>query len=247
MKQNYAMASIVAAASVGSTALAQNLIVNGGFEQGPTTNNCSWISVASPSTAIVGWQVIAGSVDHVKYSAKCSSTTFPAYAPVGQYLLDMDGTLSAGAIRQVVNLVPGRLYKFSLLMSGNDGCGGGLKKIRVTIGSVVQEFSFTCSSSGWESFETRSLQFTATTASTAIEIRSLNGAGCGPLVDDVALERLCPADVIPNGTVDGADLSALLSVWGTSGGLYPDADCDGDGTVDGQDLAIVLSGWGDCP
>jgi hypothetical protein len=57
----------------------------------------------------------------------------------------------------------------------------------------------------------------------------------------------CFGDVIPNGLVDGADLSALLSVWGTSGGLYPRADCNSDGLVDGQDLAIVLSGWGACP
>jgi hypothetical protein len=57
----------------------------------------------------------------------------------------------------------------------------------------------------------------------------------------------CFGDVIPNGLIDGADLSALLSVWGTNGGLYPRADCNSDGTVGGQDLAIVLSGWGACP
>lgn len=70
--------------------------------------------------------------------------------------------------------------------------------------------------------------------------------GCG--LDNISLiEIACPGDVISNGIVDGADLSALLSVWGTSGGLYPRADCNGDGLVDGQDLAIVLGGWGACP
>ena len=57
----------------------------------------------------------------------------------------------------------------------------------------------------------------------------------------------CPADVVQNGFVDGSDLAAVLSVWGTSGGIYPRADTNGDGIVDGSDLATVLGGWGACP
>ncbi|MEY4089728.1 MAG: hypothetical protein RJB55_1999 [Verrucomicrobiota bacterium] len=57
----------------------------------------------------------------------------------------------------------------------------------------------------------------------------------------------CLADVIENGVVDGADLAALLTVWGTTGGIYPRADTNADGVVDGSDLATVLGGWGACP
>lgn len=57
----------------------------------------------------------------------------------------------------------------------------------------------------------------------------------------------CPGDVDLNGVVNGVDLSALLSVWGTSGSLYPRADANRDGIVNATDLAIVLSGWGSCP
>jgi hypothetical protein len=57
----------------------------------------------------------------------------------------------------------------------------------------------------------------------------------------------CPGDVDLNGIVNGVDLSALLSVWGTSGSLYPRADANRDGIVNATDLAIVLSGWGSCP
>ncbi len=57
----------------------------------------------------------------------------------------------------------------------------------------------------------------------------------------------CPGDVVANGIVDGADLAALLSVWGTDGGIYPRADTNSDGFVDAQDLAAVLGGWGACP
>jgi hypothetical protein len=61
------------------------------------------------------------------------------------------------------------------------------------------------------------------------------------------VEIVCPGDVVANGIVDGADLAALLSVWGTDGGIYPRADTNSDGFVDAQDLAAVLSGWGACP
>jgi hypothetical protein len=36
-------------------------------------------------------------------------------------------------------------------------------------------------------------------------------------------------------------------VWGTDGGKYPRADINGDGEVNGPDLAAVLSNWGSCP
>lgn len=54
----------------------------------------------------------------------------------------------------------------------------------------------------------------------------------------------CPADINGSGTVDGVDLAALLSAWGSAGGS---ADIDGDGTVNGFDLAMILGAWGACP
>jgi hypothetical protein len=40
--------------------------------------------------------------------------------------------------------------------------------------------------------------------------------------------------------VNGADLSILLSAWGTAD---PVADINGDGEVNGADLSILLSNW----
>jgi len=54
----------------------------------------------------------------------------------------------------------------------------------------------------------------------------------------------CPTDLNGDGVTDGADLGALLSVWGSSDSL---ADINGDGVVDGADLGILLSAWGACP
>ena len=56
----------------------------------------------------------------------------------------------------------------------------------------------------------------------------------------------CPADVNHDHSVDGTDLTAILSTWGTNGGSAG-GDINGDGTVSGLDLAFVLSGWGICP
>jgi hypothetical protein len=55
--------------------------------------------------------------------------------------------------------------------------------------------------------------------------------------------RLCggtPGDINSDGAVDAADLSLLLSLWGTTGGP---ADIDGDGTVGASDLALLLASW----
>ena len=47
-----------------------------------------------------------------------------------------------------------------------------------------------------------------------------------------------PGDVNGDGKVDAADLSAVLSAWGTAAG-----DVNGDGTTDASDLAAVLANW----
>lgn len=52
----------------------------------------------------------------------------------------------------------------------------------------------------------------------------------------------CAADLNHDGTVDGADLGALLGQWGSPG----EADLDGSGAVDGADLGRMLGVWGAC-
>ncbi len=50
-----------------------------------------------------------------------------------------------------------------------------------------------------------------------------------------------PADVNGDGQVNGADLTAVQSAWGTND---PAADIDGNGSVDAIDLSAVLASWG---
>ena len=48
-----------------------------------------------------------------------------------------------------------------------------------------------------------------------------------------------PADLNGDGTVNGADLAALLGNWGGTGS----SDINGDGTTNAADLALLLSAW----
>ena len=55
----------------------------------------------------------------------------------------------------------------------------------------------------------------------------------------------CIADLFVNGEVNGADLGALLSEWGSaSAGTV--SDLNRDGIVNGEDLAFLLNAWGPC-
>lgn len=48
-----------------------------------------------------------------------------------------------------------------------------------------------------------------------------------------------PGDLNCDGSVDGADLTALLSNWGGAGAT----DMNGDGTTNGLDLTVLLGAW----
>jgi hypothetical protein len=69
-------------------------------------------------------------------------------------------------------------------------------------------------------------------------------AGSDP-ADASSVPQPCVGDIAPSthdGVVNGQDIAALLSNWG-SGGF---ADLTGDGITDGADLAVLLSNWGPC-
>jgi len=74
-----------------------------------------------------------------------------------------------------------------------------------------------------------------------------NGNGVPDCCDGVGSCTPCPGDVASDGMVDGVDLAAVLSQWGTQGSGTFNADIDNSGLVDGGDLGIVLGGWGPCP
>ncbi len=71
-----------------------------------------------------------------------------------------------------------------------------------------------------------------------------SGTDCSDLDGD-SLPDVCVSpgspDINADGTVNGADLLAVLGAWGQSGAA---ADCSNDGTVNAVDLAMVINAWG---
>ncbi|MFZ9916289.1 MAG: hypothetical protein ACO3IB_13285, partial [Phycisphaerales bacterium] len=70
-------------------------------------------------------------------------------------------------------------------------------------------------------------------------------AGSDP-ADASSVPQPCLGDIAPtggDGLVNGQDLAAVLSQWGSPGF----ADLNGDGTTNAADLAVILSAWGVCP
>ena len=59
------------------------------------------------------------------------------------------------------------------------------------------------------------------------------------MLDDCEFAR---GDFDLDGTVGGADLATMLSLWGTINA--PFGDLNGDGIIAGADLATLLSNWG---
>jgi len=68
----------------------------------------------------------------------------------------------------------------------------------------------------------------------------------GSMVAPPIVTTDCPGDVDGSGTVDTADLLALLSSWGACDAPCP-PDLDGDGAVALPDLLVLLAAWGPCP
>ena len=105
------------------------------------------------------------------------------------------------------------------------------------------------SSGGWFLSTVRVADYLTPTEQVRIRFRVLDTLADSVLeaaVDRVAVETvLCDVDVVVgdlNGDlrVDGADLAALLAIWGEIDSQF---DLDGDGIISGGDLSVLLSNW----
>ena len=81
-----------------------------------------------------------------------------------------------------------------------------------------------------------------------IYTRTATIAGAVSNPDDIVIvpdAPTCPADLLPDGIVNAADLGAILVNWGPCTGSCL-GDLDGDNVVGASDLAAVLVAWGPC-
>ncbi len=230
-----------------------NLVAGGDFEsvpQGSVGPDCHSSLLAS----IPSWNSNLGyQVDRMRHDCEIDCAEMNSSA--GTYYISLQGSVCCGCnnngwIEQVVTLKPGSQYRltFEAQLDYSDqlyvSCGG-----QALLYTGSKQFSWNTYSFEFEATSSSPLRFESQ-SSTGNTPNGCNACfeavGCN--LDNISLvEIVCPGDVVANGIVDGADLAALLSVWGTDGGIYPRADTNSDGFVDAQDLAAVLSGWGACP
>ncbi|MEM9731884.1 MAG: choice-of-anchor C family protein [Pseudomonadota bacterium] len=218
----------------------EDLVSNGGFEQGPTGGQFTQVNAGS--TAIADWTVGLSSVDHYHGTRENAE---------GIAHLDLNG-LGQGSVSQTIVTIPGETYELTFNMS-RAPVGFPPDDLRVIVDGNSQDFTYT-TAGGTETnmqWEERSLFFTATGSSTAITFQTLEPGNSGPALDNVSVQQVIGAStaiaaveetpiLINNlefADVDSAgDLTIGLSV--TDGVLLVDDD------VPGGLIAADISGNG---
>ncbi len=181
-----------------------NGLVNGSFERpvigaGPwplSPHSFPWQTFTSASQGLAGWTVDANTVDTQSGEIGFQFTGVPD----GVQVLD----LNDGAISQIVSTTANYTYRVSFALSQNYTCTSGAT-VRVGFGGTSQEFAFAPGAGEdaghmrWDghSFEAQSAGGPSGIA-TMLRFTSTGFGGCGgPMLDDVRIESLGPADNTP--------------------------------------------------
>ncbi len=178
-------------ATITGHALGQNLVVNGGFEQGPSMRG-PFDPYAGGSTAIPGWTVTGSSVDY--------AGTFWTPAS-GLRSIDLNGTpVGMGGVLQSITTVPGASYsvQFSLAVFHVTPPFGKTMRVRA---DAQHSPTFTVDQPGRPpgamNWTVRGWQFTAADAMTELEFYSTTEQSIdGPALDDVSVVA-CVGGVTP--------------------------------------------------
>jgi choice-of-anchor C domain-containing protein len=161
---------------------AENLLVNGSFEEGPFVEG--FLALDKGSTDIKGWTVTRGQIDLIgTHSA----------AGAGKRSLDLHGSPGFGGVKQTFSTAKGKRYRVTFLMAGSPGRISTVMALCVRAAGKKEVFSFDAAETthkemGWEK---KSWQFVAVADETTLEFHTLDGAEddpngvAGPKVDDV--------------------------------------------------------------
>lgn len=181
------------------------LDINGGFESAVMDPGTSYVGLSDGDTGINGWVVGGNGIDYI-----------------GGYWQPSEGSrsidLSAGnngEISTTLNTVPGTTYRLLFDMAGNPDGGPEEKALRVWADDKSQNFTFnikdkTRENMGWQ---TKSMEFTATTSATLLKFEGFTTTAWGPAIDNVRV--MPPGGDGPNTNVD------LTGVWSCDdGGVY---------------------------
>lgn len=231
------LASVASAVFVAlaTPSLGGESLVNGGAESGALA---PWIRV--PSTApIAAVQQQPQTFQTVVPASGSFFFTFAAGAQSGTIALRQDGDVPAGVSMLRLS---GR-YQTELADFGEAHL-----RIFDADGALLEERStgpLRNADEAWRPFSVQA-PVPPRAATWQVELGGTLAAGSfiNVFYDAVELGEPCSGDVDGSGSVDGADLSALLAAWGTANAA---ADLNADGVVGGADLSVLLAAWGACP
>ena len=176
-------------------AVGPNLVVDGGFEP-PTVPAASatdgFTNIAAPNP-VGAWQLTSGDVDTVGPVG-----TYFMAAAEGTQLLDLTGVFP-GRIEQAITTVPGANYELTFMVSGNPYGPPPTVDFVATAGTVSQTFTIdkagiTPTNMQWQ---TKSILFTAASATTTIAFRGVDGTYNGAVLDAVTVTSTDPDPVVP--------------------------------------------------
>lgn len=167
----------------------QNLITNGSFEDPSVPNEDAdgRVTFFAPALLPGGWLLSSGSVDVMRRDG-----TTQYQVPDGLQALDLTGDGSRGTITRTMNLQPETVYTLSFWLAGNPTCEVGLKRITLIVENVLftqptfNTTGWSVTNMGWTLYE---YSFVSDGGPVSLLFQSLTGTQCGPMIDDVRVER----------------------------------------------------------
>ncbi len=159
------------------------LIVNGGFEDGPEVE--VYTSLDEKSDAMKGWIVTRGQIDYCGSHWKAAE---------GKRSLDLHGSPGYGGVKQTIKTEKGATYRATFQMAGNPNVGSKKMTLAVWANKQTKGFEFDCTGKtiedmGWAK---QTWDFKADADETVFEIATTmkEDQFGGPALDDVSVKRL---------------------------------------------------------
>jgi choice-of-anchor C domain-containing protein len=169
--------------STKAAASADNLLVNGSFEQGPPGLG-DFMTFHPDSKLITGWVVTRATID-LNGMGRASD---------GQRSVDLHGSPGYGGIKQTFQTTPGQRYRVSFTLSCNPEARFKTKRIAVEVAGTTETFTVDGASTTWDKlrWDPHAFEFEATSEATTIEFHSLENRDPvrGPMIDDVRVTSL---------------------------------------------------------
>lgn len=188
-------------------AWAQNLVVNGGFEQ-PVISQ-AWVQRV-PGELFGSW-----TVDSVNQGIVHVAGFGNPFAFEGAQCLELNFFQSCG-VSQSVPTVLGRRYAISFAMAGQTNAGPDVKRMRVDwAGAALAEVAWSRSGTGGAWVPHALITPVAEGTSAVVHFYGLEEVDGGPYLDDVRVVEFCVADFNDDGSVDFFDYLDFVAAFST--------------------------------